>query len=119
MHHAGALIALQFQARAGEARLDTLLFGWLWAIHAFGLFAKVQSKLVALTLGKEYSASEGQRSVVLDGAKHAYSLVTVRDTRRRRSRGAGPGLEMKGEGRWGAPRGSDFRGDILGAGCRV
>ena len=42
-----------------------------------------------------------------------------RDTRRRRSRGAGPGLEMKGEGRWGAPRGSDFRGDILGAGCRV
>ena len=78
MHHAGALIALQFQARAGEARLDTLLFGWLWAIHAFGLFAKVQSKLVALTIGKEYCASEGQRSVVLDGAKHIYSLVTVR-----------------------------------------
>jgi len=46
MHHAGALIALQFQARAGEARLDTLLFGWLWAITPLACSQRSRASLL-------------------------------------------------------------------------
>jgi hypothetical protein len=60
MHHVGLFIALHFQHEPEQAWRDSAMFGWLWAVHSFGLFALIKRTLVELVSGK---ACTGQRSV--------------------------------------------------------
>jgi len=80
-HHLGLFLAMYFGNGwdihntdvnlRQQAHLDSCLYGWMWAIHSFGLILEWIFPLV----GIHYR--DGERSKLLDGIKHVYSAVTA------------------------------------------